>query len=201
MRGSPKDRGVINHDKWDEKDAKKTWSDIIPESLWNEMVTKLNLSSEYVKGTQTAHRNVTYQSYLNKLAEEFRCNSQRRYRTDSEIFRVAIHLGINILYNIFIKKAGALKKSRSMFFYEALQEIESNMERATMAHIMNSTKAELSKKVNKGKMTHEEAVKELKKFWKTIPEEDLEYVKKYLSQHQVDNVRNIGEDLLKDVIT
>lgn len=199
MRGEAKSRGVIKNEKFTEKDAKKkTWVEIIPDELWDEMGQKLNLSSEYEKGTLTVHRNVTYQTYLNKLAEEIRCNSGKRYRTDSEIFRVAVHLGMNILYNIFFRKTKMLKKTRSAFFYEVLQDVERNMERATMAHDMSLKRAELINMIKHRKITRDEALAEMDKFWKAVPEEDAEYIRGCLNNKNVDNVRNIYDDLTRN---
>lgn len=201
MRGEAKERGVVKGVKWDEKEVKKTWTEIIPKDMWEEVAVKLNLSSEYVKGTITANRHITYQAYLNKTAEEIRINSQRRYRTDTEIFRVSVHLGMNILWNIFCRKPEVLKKSRSKFFYETLMDVEKNMERATMAQIINTKKVELSKMLSKGTITYEEAQTEIKKLWDSVPEDDLDYVKKCIPKDDGEKIKNIGHNLMKDLLS
>lgn len=200
MRGEAKERGVVKNSKWSEGEIKKSWTDIIPEEMWEDVSKKLNLASEYEKGTQTANRHITYQAYLNKTVEEIRLNSQRRYRTDSEIFRVSVHLGMNLLYNIFCRKSKMLKKSRTRFFYEALQEVERNMERATMLSIMQEKNTEFTKKISKGKMTLEDAAIEMKRFWDNVPPEDLDFIKKGMSRENTDNVKNIGNDLVKKFV-
>ena len=202
MRGEAKERGVNKSKKesWNENDLKVTWAEIIPPEMWEELAMKLNLGSNYDKGAPTANKHVTYHAYINKTAEEIRLNSQRRYRTDTEVFRVAIHLGMNLLYNIFIRKSDILEKSRTRFFYEALADVERDMERATMLDVINTKRADLAKKVNKKKMTHDEAKASLDRLFKTIPEEDRDYISQNIPQNEVENIKNIESDLMKNFL-
>jgi len=114
MRCQGRERGKVKN--WSSDDAKKSWAEIIPEELWDELGEKLNLNSEYPKGTPTVARHVTYQSFLNKLAEEIRLSKSSQFRTDTEIFRVSIHLGMGILYNIFCRDRNCIQESRGYFF-------------------------------------------------------------------------------------
>lgn len=185
--------------KWTDDDAvKKSWTDSIPPELWDELFALLNFSSEYPKGTLTAVRHVTYSQHFNRLAEMIRISKKSCFRTDTEVFRVAIHHGMGLLYNVFCNKKNEHKNTRSHFFYAALQDLEKKMERATMVSVINDKIAGLTECVNKREMTKEEAQENLNVLLNTLPEDDKEYFRVFFRKPNKDNVRSIGEELMKN---
>jgi len=197
MRIQAKERGRI---KWTGAEAKKSWAEIIPEELWEELGDKLNFSSEYPKGTPTVARHVTYQSFLNKLAEEIRLSPRSFFRTDTEIFRVTIHLGMGILYNIFCRDRNCIEESRGYFFYKALRDVEREMERATVISVISEKRIALNALVKNRSMTKENAQKSLKKLVNALPKADQQFVMDFFNKPKVDNVIDIGDEMMKDFI-
>jgi len=183
--------------RWTDDEAKRSWAEAIPIELWDELFDKLNFSSEYPKGTVTAARHVTYSQHINKLAEMIRISKKSCFRTDSEIFRVAVHHGIGLMYNVFCNNNNETKKTRSHFFYAALKDLEKQMERATMISIINEKAAALSALIKNKSMTDEEAHEALEKIYATLPEDDKEYIVGFFKKPKVDNIRNIHDDLMK----
>lgn len=198
MRLQAKERGKI---KWTDSEAKKSWAELIPEELWEELGEKLNLNSEYPKGTPTVARHITYQSFINKLAEEIRLSRNSFYRTDTEIFRVAVHLGIGILYNIFCRDRKCIEESRGYFFYKAVRDVEREMERATVISVINDKKIALQALVRGRTMSKEDAQKSLRKMINALPKNDQQFVIDFFNKPKTDNVVDIGEDIMKDYIS
>jgi len=198
MRLQARERGKI---KWTDSEAKKSWAEIIPEELWEELGEKLNFSSEYPKGTPTVARHVTYQSFLNKLSEEIRLSRNSFFKTDTEIFRVAIHLGIGILYNVFCRDRKCIEESRGYFFYKALRDVEREMERATIISVVQEKKTALNALVKKRSMTKETAQESLNKLVNSLPKADQQFVRDFFNRPKVDNVVDIAEEMMKDSIS
>jgi len=198
MRLQARERGKV---KWTDAEAKKSWAEIIPEELWEELGEKLNFSSEYPKGTATVARHITYQSFLNKLAEEIRLSPNSFFRTDTEIFRVAVHLGIGILYNVFCRDRKCIQESRGYFFYKALRDVEKEMERATVISIVNEKRVALNALVKNRSMTKEDAQNALKKMVLALPKADQQFVTDFFNKPKVDNVIDIGDEMMKEFIT
>lgn len=194
MRTEGRERGKI---KWVDEEAKKSWAEVIPPELWDELAEKLNFSSEYPKGTPTVARHITYQSFINKLAEEIRLSPMSFFRTDTEVFRVAVHQGIGILYNIFCRNKKCIQESRGYFFYKALRDVERQMERATIISIISDKKTALSSLVKNRSMSKEDANEALLKLFNSLPGPDQRFVKEFFSRPKVDNVIEIGDDILK----
>lgn len=182
---------------WTEEDLQtKSWVDLIDDELWTEIAAKINLGSEYPKGTQTAVKNITYSAYLNKAAEMIRLAAKPRYRTETEIFRVALHLGFASLYNIFCKNNGKLlKTTRCGIFYEALKNVEKKMERAHIIALLDAKMIELSDLMKEGGMDQDEADEILKYMHESLPEEDQKAIKEHMTKANQGNIRNIKAEL------
>jgi hypothetical protein len=198
MRLQAKERGKI---KWTGSEAKKSWAELIPEELWEDLGEKLNFSSEYPKGTPTVARHITYQSFLNKLAEEIRLSPNSFFRTDTEIFRVTIHLGMGILYNIFCRDRKCIEESRGYFFYKALRGVEREMERATVISVINEKRVALNNLVKNRSMTKENAQESLNKLVNALPKADQQFVRDFFNRPKVDNVVDITDEMMKDSIS
>ena len=203
MRTRPEDgRGVAK--KWsdDELKSKKSWTSIISIGLWEEVLERINLSGEYPKGTQTAVRHVTYSAYINKVVETIRLTAKPRFRTDTEIFRIAIHIGITFMYFIFcVLPESSKKKARGHFFYEALGQMEKKMERATMVIVAREKSAELLNLVKQGGIDAGEAQEEMDKLLSTLDSADGDYVRHLVISPKADNVKMLNEDLLKKIMS
>lgn len=198
MRCQGRERGKA---KWTNDDAKKSWAEIIPEELWDELGEKLNLNSEYPKGTPTVARHVTYQSFLNKLSEEIRLSKNSQFRTDTEIFRVSIHLGIGILYNIFCRDRKCIEESRGYFFYKAVRDVEREMERATVISVVQEKRNALNALVKNRSMSKEDAVDSLNRMVDALPKSDQKFVRDFFSKPKVDNVIDIADEIMKDSVS
>ena len=193
MRKTTKERGRW----WTEEDLQtKSWVDLIDEELWIEIAAKINLGSEYPKGTQTAVKNVTYSAYLNKAAEMIRLAAKPRYRTETEIFRVALHHGFASLYSIFCKNNGKLAKgTRYGIFYNALKDVEKKMERAQIISMLDTKMIELSDKIKDGSMDQEQADEIIIYLYESTSEEDQKAIKAHMDKANSGNVRNIKAEL------
>ena len=185
--------------KWND-DSKVSWAEAIPPELWDELFEKLNWGSEYPKGTITAARHVTYSQHFNRLAEMIRLSKKSVFRTDTEIFRVAIHQGMGLLYNVFCNSKNSTKNTRSHFFYEAIKDLEKKMEQATMVSVLNEKISELSVMIKKHAMSREQANAEIDKLFMKLPEDDKEHVVAFFKNPNSDNVRNINEDLINNFV-
>lgn len=183
--------------KWLTNDEKKSLAELIPDEMWDELAGKLNFSPEYPKGTQTVSRHITYQSHINKLVEEIRCSKKSRFRTDSEVFRVIVHHGVGLVWNVFCRKPEKLSKSRAYFFYEILQEIEKEMERASMIAEIRENKKKLLAKVKSKDMTKEDAKKAFDKLMGAVADEDRNFIKSFFNEDREDNVTDIDSYLMK----
>jgi len=197
MRLQARERGKI---KFTDEQAKKSWAEVIPEELWDELAEKLNFSSEYPKGTPTVARHVTYQSFLNKLAEEIRLSPNSFFRTETEIFRVAIHHGIGILYNIFCRNRKCIQESRGYFFYKALRDVEREMERATIISIIQGKRSDLETLVRKRSMSAEDANLSFNRLVNALPKRDQEFVREFFSRPSKDNVIELETEIGKEII-
>jgi len=197
MRTRPEDgRGVAK--KWsdDEATSRRSWTSIISIGLWEEIVDRISLSSEYPKGTQTSPRHVTYSSHLNKMAETIRLVSKGRFRTETELFRVAIHIGMSVLYFIFcLLPYDSKKQARGHMFFEALIDLEKKMERASLVIIAKEKSESLMDYVKKGGMPADEAILEMDKFLSTVDPEDAEYIRSMVMGKHTDNVKVLNEEL------
>lgn len=193
MRKSTKERGKW----WTEEDLQvKSWVDLIDEELWAEIASKINLGSEYPKGTQTAVRNITYSAYLNKAAEMIRLAAKPRYRTETELFRVALHHGFASLYNIFCKSNGKLMKdTRYAIFYDALKTVEKKMELAQIISMLDAKMIALSDLIKEGSMDQEQADEIIKYLYEGLPDGDQKAVKSHMERANTGNVRNIKAEL------
>ena len=197
MKTNPRSSGKMNLKCTEDDIKQKSWTNIIPSDIWDEIIETVNLSSEYPKSTPTAARHVTYASYLNKTAEMIRLNSKGRFRTDTEIFRISLHHGIAFLYTIFVAHPNDSKKTRGNFFYEALQDVNAKMERATMISIISEKFRELLELVKHEKMDNDEANEELDRLLDAVPEQDREYIKAFFERPEKDNVMSIKKQLVK----
>jgi hypothetical protein len=200
MKAQGRERGTTV--KWTEEEvtSKKSWVNLITFDLWEKIAETIHLGSEYPKGTQTVSKHVTYSAYLNKVVEQIRLAAKNRFRTETEIFRIAIHIGIAVLYTIFITNKNVVKKSRGFFFYKALGELNKKMERATMISVVKEKSAELMEHIKKGSMDFDEANKDMKEFLDALDSDDKEYVTNFISTPKNDNIKNINENLLKKLM-
>lgn len=196
MKAKP-DVDTKGRGKWLKDDEKQSLAELLDDEIWDELAGKLNFSPEYPKGTQTAARHITYQSHINKLVEEIRCSKKSRFRTDSEVFRVIVHHGVGIVWNVFCRKSDKLNKSRAHFFYEVLQEIEKEMERATMVAEIRGAKIKLLAKVKGKDMTKEDAKKAFDKLMGAVSDEDKKFVKAFFHEEKEDNVTDLNIYLTK----
>jgi hypothetical protein len=202
MRTRPEDgKGIAKKWSEDEATSRKSWTSLISIGLWEEIVDRISLCSEYPKGTQTSPRHVTYSSHLNKMAETIRLASKGRFRTETELFRVAIHIGMSVLYFIFcLLPHDSKKQARGHMFYEALIDLEKKMERASLVVIAKEKLDGLMEYVKKDAMPAEEAMDEMNKFLLTVNEEDAEYIRTIVLGKRQDNVKMMNQELRKKIM-
>jgi H2-forming N5,N10-methylenetetrahydromethanopterin dehydrogenase-like enzyme len=197
-----KSKGKI---KWTEEEikAKTSWTDLIDKETWDAILSKINLSGEYPKGTQTAVKHITYSAYINKVVETIRIDAKPRFRTDTEIFRISVHLGITLLYKIFCSLSDnkdikdSVKNSRGYFFYQALEDLNKKIERAGMVAMVKEKSMELEELVKKHNMTYEESQENMDILLNALDRSDEKYVRSFLGTDRKDNVTNINESFLK----
>jgi len=201
-----KSKGKI---KWTEEEikAKISWTDLIDKETWDAILYKINLSGEYPKGTQTAVKHITYSAYINKVVETIRLDSKPRFRTDTEIFRIALHIGITVLYKIFCSLSDnkdikdSVKSSRGYFYYQALEDLNKKIERAGMVAMVKEKCMELEELVKKNNMSFEESQDNMDILLKSLDCSDEKYVRSYLSNDRRDNVTNINESFIKRLMS
>ena len=197
MKVSPSTRGAIKYTE----ESKQSWVETLSQETWDTIAERINLSSEYPKGTQTAVRHVTYAAHLNKIAEIVRLSSGLRFRTETEIFRVAIHQGMSVLYSIICSnKEKKTRKTRAYFFYEALKDVEKSMERASMISIIKEKIDECANHIKRKNITREAANAELEKLFSTLPEEDKSYIIAFFKAPRTDNVFDINGEIVNELM-
>jgi polyhydroxyalkanoate synthesis regulator phasin len=200
-----KDQRFKGKVKWTEEEikSKTSWTEFIDKDAWDAILAKINLSGEYPKGTQTAVKHVTYSSYINKVIETIRLESKPRFRTDTELLRISLHVGITVLYKIFCTLPNnpelkeSIKNSRGFFFYQALEDLNKKMERAGLVSMVKEKADELDMLVKKGNMTVEESIDEMNKLLRSLGSGDEEYVRSFLGKDRPNNVTNINESFIK----
>lgn len=200
MRVTPTKPGV--KPKWTEEEitSKTSWVTLVAKDVWEKITEAIHLGSEYPKGTQTVSKHITYTSYLNKVVEQIRLAAKPRFRTETEIFRIAIHIGLTVLYTIFITNKESVGESRGFFFYKALADLNSKMERATIVSIIKEKTVEMMELVKKNCMTIEDGNDEINELLKTLTPADREYVTSFITTSRMDNVKDINESLLKKLM-
>jgi hypothetical protein len=191
--------------KWTEEEikSKTSWTEFIDKDTWDAILAKINLSGEYPKGTQTAVKHVTYSSYINKVIETIRLESKPRFKTDTELFRIALHVGVTVLYKIFCTLPNnpdlkdTIKNSRGYFFYQSLEDLNKKIERAGLIATVKEKADELDALVKKNNMSWEESKYEMDRLLKSLGSGDEEYIRTFLGKDRPNNVTNINESFLK----
>ena len=196
MKKTANSKGVVKP-KWTEGEVKKYWADYIPPETWDELFDSLNFSSEYPKGTDKSVRNITYSTHLNRLTEIIRLSEKSQFRTDTEIFRVALHHGISLLYNVFCGRDKS-KKVRGHLFYEAVKDFDKKMELATIVSVVHNKVSEVKKHISQGNLSKSEGNAELEKLISALPNDDKIYVKKFFKQDNDGNVKNFNREFTRD---
>jgi len=200
MKATPKTKGKQST-RWDEDQlGNQSWTRLIDPPVWANIIDKMNLSGEYPRGTMTSVRHLTFHHILNKSVEIIRLNSKGRFRTETEIFRIALHLGMQILYHVFCTDPVLVKKTRGSFFFKALEDANRKMERATLISIIDDKISELAELKKKNSISADEANGIVHELMESLPEEDRDYIRECFERKIDSSVRNIKHGLRKEFI-
>lgn len=170
---------------------------------WDEVVTYLNLSGEYPKGTVTTTRSLNYHQKLNSIAEAIMWRSKGRYKTVSDILRVSLHLGIQILYKMFCSDSSASEKQRTDFFFKQLENTGYLLERAQMVKEVEFAMSRVSQELQMPNtpLTQEEGNKIISDLIASVPAEDRAYVKNHVSRVGTgSNVTPIKPEIMENLM-
>jgi hypothetical protein len=150
---------------------------------WDEVVAAMNLSGEYEKGTPIVSRSVSYHAKIGSIAEQIQLCGKSRFRTITEVLRVAIQLGIHILYHIYCVKGAKSDTSYAAVFFKQLEISENRSKVAKIAlEIVNQMK-ECEKCVLEGTMTLESARSNLLELYESVPEDGKKYISLMANEH------------------
>lgn len=171
---------------------------------WEDILPFINLAGEYPKGTPTTNRSLNFHSRLNNIAEQIQVENKVRFRTMSEIFRIALHIGMQVLYHIFCLKKDLLKNGRGYFFYLELEKAHRLFERAKMGEDLERYTDQLLEDVRKGSTTKEKARAAWREMFSAVPDVDKPHIAalfnpavegNFISEKPV--TRNFFGDLIK----
>jgi hypothetical protein len=143
---------------------------------WNNITPYINFAGQYPKGIPLTTRSINYHQALNNVAERIQIANKVRFKTITEIFRIALHIGMQVIYHTFVFAPGLAKDTRGYFFYMELEKAHRLLERARMSESLYSYSLELLEMVRKGTLSEDDCKKQFKTLYDAIPDVDKPHV-------------------------
>ena len=172
--------------RWDideEVKDKGSWVHMID---WVDIVPKICLSTDYPKGTQTTSRSICYAQHLNVIADQIQGANKSRFKTISEVMRLALHIGIAVLYKILFHDKGLSEGSRAKFFFDAMNDIDLLMESGQIVALIQEKHRSVLEMTRRGLISDEEARDAVRRAYESVPN---------VHKHRVDAVFNLSGSL------
>jgi hypothetical protein len=146
---------------------------------WEEVIPHINFSGEYEKGTPTISRSLTYHQKFNAIAEEI-MNGSKRYKTITEVLRIALNIGIQVLYYVFVKHQNLKSKGYASHYFKQLELSQHRHARAEIVETFLIEIQHMQEDVSKGSMPSNDATRNLQQLYDSVPDDDKPYVSELL---------------------
>jgi len=154
---------------------------------FDEVIALMNLSGEYEKNTPIIARSVSYHAKIGSIAEQIQICGKNRFRTITEVLRVAMHLGINILYHIYCIKNAKNENVYGAVFFKNLEIAEERGKLAKIASEFVNQIKECEKNLRNGTMTVDEVSHILTDLYNVLPENSKNYVQHAIKEQIPEN--------------
>ncbi len=173
---------------------------------WSPVVyEKMNLSTVYPKGTQTTSKTITFHQLINSIAEQILTIEKSRFRTLSEVFRCALHLGIQVLWYIIKVNPEIIKSTRGQSFFDSLTQEGDIFVKAQIVECFDNHIKRVKEFIDHGKISEEDGRESIKKAWDKIPHDDKEFVyRAFYSRSKERNIIDVKtpiRDKYRDLLT
>lgn len=159
----------------------KSWCKMVD---WTKTIPFINFTSMYPKGTPTTSKSIIYHQSLNNIAERIQVNNKIRFRTMSEIFRVALHIGMQVLYHVFCVEPNLETNSRGYFFFKELEQAQRLFERAQMIARLDDVIKNLQECIKHETVTEKDAYTQFVRLLDAMPEVDRAYAKEVFAMKE-----------------
>src|SRR5512145_1429211 len=182
---------TANKDKFDIDNNMKTdnWCSRVD---WDKVASYINYSGHYQKSAPLTSRSLSYHQSINNIVEQIMTREKFRWKTPTEVLRVALHVGMQVLYHNFITTTIGRDNSRGYFFFLEMQKAHRLQERANMISLLDSKMQELMEEVNKGVLPKADAIQQFRDLYLALPDPDKPFAKAaIMDEAEADRKNNI----------
>lgn len=154
--------------RWDDSN----WTEHVN---WDSFVDKMPLAISYGKGLPTIKKTVYMLQWHQHVLEQIMQSAKHHFRTETDLTRSIMNIGIVMYYNIFIKNQG-IRNDAAEFFYKVVRDCEQEFRNTDMAEAMKHTIRNTKIKCRQRLMTPEVAAKIYNDMLNAVPNEHRDSV-------------------------
>lgn len=168
--------------KWDDQ----SWTEYVN---WDAFVDKMPLAVTYGKGVPIVKKTVYMNQWHQHVIEQILHAAKQCFRTETDLTRSIMNMGLVMYYNIFIKNIAA-KNADDDFFYQSIRDQEKAWKTSDMVEVIKHVVTENSRRRRGGILTQSKEQEMYKDIIQRVPRDVRDEVLSILEETNKRNVIN-----------